>query len=158
MAKQQTLDPRNLMTGHDGRLYITVNGQSVIMANVDTFQAQINFSNIDFNPVGDRWTYPVPGNQSGTLTITEAVITDEYTLGPVLEAIRNGEVPTYQFRGVLDRPYDGQKEDITYKTCIPDGSWDVQNLTPGDVLKRALNFRIGEVPTPTNIQQPQLLK
>ena len=141
-----TLDPRKVMTGHDGRLYVTVGGKSVLMANVDTFQAQMNFSNIDFNPVGDRLTYAVPGNISVSLTLTEAVITDDITIGPLLDAIAAGKKPTWDFRGTLDREYDSQQEDITYSNCVPDGSWDVQNLTPGDVLKRALNFRVNSIP------------
>lgn len=141
-----TLDPRKVMTGHDGRLYVTVGKQSVLMANVDTFQAQMNFSNIDFNPVGDRLTYAIPGNISVSLSLTEAVITDDITIGPLLDAIAAGKKPTYDFRGCLDRKYDSQQEDITYKNCVPDGSWDVQNLTPGDVLKRALNFRVNSIP------------
>lgn len=141
-----TLDPRKVMTGHDGRLYVTVDGKSVLMANVDTFQSQMNFSNIDFNPVGDRLTYAIPGNISVSLTITEAVVTDDITLGPVLDAIAAGKKPTYDFRGCLDREYDSQQEDISYQTCVPDGTWDVQNLTPGDVLKRALGFRVNSIP------------
>lgn len=141
-----TLDPRKVMTGHDGRLYVTVNGQSVLMANVDTFQAQMNFGNIDFNPVGDRLTYAIPGNISVSLSLTEAVVTDDITIGPMLEAIAAGKKPTYDFRGTLDREFDSQQEDITYQNCVPDGTWDIQNLTPGDVLKRALNFRVNSVP------------
>lgn len=144
---EATLDPRKVMTGHDGRLYVTAGGASVCMANVDAFQTQLNFSNIDFNPVGDRWTYAIPGNISGTLTITEAVVTDEYTIGPVLDAIEAGEKPVYQFRGVLDREYDGEQQDITYENCVPDGAWDLQNLTPGEVLKRNLGFRLNKIPT-----------
>lgn len=142
-----TLDPRKVMTGHDGKLYIVIEGTSIFMANVDTFQAQLNFSNIDFNPIGDRWTYPIQGNVSGNLTITEAVVSDEFTLGPVLDAIAAGKKIFYQFRGVLDRQYDAKQEDITYKECVPDGTWDIQNLTPGDVIKRSLGFRMGVVPT-----------
>lgn len=142
----ETLDPRKLMTGHDGRLYVTVGDQSLCMLNVDTFQSQMNFSNIDFNAVGDRLTYAVPGNYSVSLTITEAVVTDDYTLGVVLDAIAKGKKPVFNFRGVLDREYDAQQEDITYQNCIPDGTWDIQNLTPNDVLKRSLGFRVNAIP------------
>lgn len=146
MQKAETLDPRKVMTGHDGRLYCTAGNVSVCMCNVDTFQSQMNFSNIDFNPVGDRLTYAIPGNISVSLSITEAVVSDEYTIGPLLDAIEKGEKPVYTFRGVLDRDYDSQQEDITYQNCVPDGSWDIQNLTPNDVLKRALNFRCNAIP------------
>lgn len=41
-----TLDPRKVMTGHDGKLYVVVDGASIFMANVDTFQAQLNFQTL----------------------------------------------------------------------------------------------------------------
>ena len=139
----ETLDPRRVMTGHDGRLYAVIDN---LMANVDTFQSQINFSNIDFNPVGDRLTYAIPGNLSVSLTLTEAVITDDITIGPLLDALAAGKKPTYNFRGTLDREFDSQGQDISYQNCIPDGTWDVQNLTPNDVIKRALSFRVNSIP------------
>ena len=60
VRNETTLDPRKVMTGHDGKLYITINGKSQFMANVDTFQAQINFSNTDFQPIGDLQVYAIP--------------------------------------------------------------------------------------------------
>ena len=144
----QTLDPRKVMTGHDGRLYAEVDGVSICMLNVDTFQSQINFSNIDFNAVGDRLTYAIPGNVSVSLTITEAVVTDEITIAPILAALAAGKKIIFNFRGVLNREYDSQQQDIPYQNCVPDGTWDIQNLTPNDVIKRALAFRVNSIPAP----------
>lgn len=142
----ETLDPRKVMTGHDGRLYAEVNGKSICLMNVDTFQSQLNFSNIDFNAVGNRLTYAIPGNVSVSLTITEAVVTDAITMKPILDALAAGKKIVFNFRGVLDREYDKQQEDISYQNCIPDGTWDVQNLTPNDVIKRSLAFRVNSIP------------
>ena len=141
-----TLDPRKVMTGHDGKLYITIDGVSVPLLNVDTFQAQMNFSNTDFQPVGDLMNYAIPIGINCTLTFTEAVVTDEYVMTPILESLKKGIVPTFDFRGTLDRPYDSQEQQYTYGNCVPDGSFDLQNLTPGEVIKRSTSFRVNSVP------------
>lgn len=141
-----TLDPRKVVTGHDGKLYVTVDGKSQFMANVDTFQAQLNFSNTDFQPIGDMWVYAIPISVSCNLSFTEAVISDDLMMGPILDALHNGKVITFDFRGTLDRQYDDQGQELAYKTCVPDGTFDLQNITPGEVIKRAMSFRVNEVP------------
>ena len=146
MANEATLDPRKVMTGHDGKLYITVNGKSYFMANVDTFQTQINFTNTDFQPVGDLMSYAIPTGFSCSLTYTEAVISDEFVMGPILEALAAGYVPVFEFRGCLDRAYDSQSQELTYGNCVPDGAFDLQNLTPGEVIKRSTSFRVNQIP------------
>ena len=134
------------MTGHDGKLYITVDGKSQFMANVDTFQSQLNFTNTDFQPVGDLMQYAIPTGVSCNLTFTEAVISDGLIMGPILEGLKNGKVVTFDFRGRLDRAYDSQAQELTYGWCVPDGAFDLQNLTPGEVIKRAMSFRVNKIP------------
>lgn len=146
MANEATLDPRKVMTGHDGKLYCTVNGKSHFLANVDTFQSQLNFSNTDFQPVGDLMSYAIPTGVTCTLTYTEAVISDELVMAPILEALAAGYVPTFEFRGTLDRAYDSQGQVLTYRNCVPDGTFDLQNLTPGEVIKRSTSYRVNEIP------------
>lgn len=147
---EATLDPRKVMTGHDGKLYITINGKSYFMAHVDTFQAQINFSNTDFQPIGDLQVYAIPISFTVTLTFTEAVIDDDLVMMPILEALKAGYVPDFDFRGTLDRRYDGQGQELTYSYCIPDGAFDLQNITPGEVLKRSTSFRVNSIPEALN--------
>lgn len=146
MAYQATLDPRKVMTGHDGKLYITVAGKSYFMANVDTFQAQLNFSNTDFQPIGDLMTYAIPISVNCTITFTEAVVSDDFILAPILDALARGEVPVFDFRGTLDRKYDEQTQELTYSNCVPDGAFDIQNFNPGEVIKRASSFRVNKIP------------
>ena len=142
----KTLDPRKVMTGHDGKLYITVKKKSYFMANVDTFQSQLNFSNTDFQPIGDLMQYAIPIGVSCNLSFTEAVISDELIIEPILKALKEGYVPTFDFRGRLDRIYDSKCEEITYGWCVPDGAFDLQNITPGEVLKRPSSFRVNKIP------------
>lgn len=146
MPNEVTLDPRKVMTGHDGKLYITVNGRSTFMANVDTFQSQLNFSNTDFQPIGDLMSYAIPIGVSCTLTFTEAVVSDDFVVGPILDALRQGYVPTFEFKGTLDRAYDSQGQELVYQKCVPDGAFDIQNFNPGEVIKRSTSFRVNKIP------------
>jgi len=142
---RQILDTRQLMSGKDGFMYINVDGTDFFMAQVDTFQVQASISNTDYQPVGSILSYAVPTGVSFSLTFSEAVISDQYVAKPIIDAIKDGKIPTFDFAGVCERP-DGQKQRMTFKRCVPDGSIDLMNLTPGDILKRSFSFRINSVP------------
>ena len=43
-------DTRKLMTGKDGKLFITLDGVSIWFASVEEFTIGMNFSNVDFHP------------------------------------------------------------------------------------------------------------
>lgn len=144
---RQILDTRQLMTGKDGFMYISLpDGTEVFMAAVDTFQVQVSISNSDYQPVGSIVSYAVTTGVSFTLTFSEAVISDEYVARPIIDAIADGWIPTFDFKGTCERP-DGQKQSMLFKKCVPDGSIDLMNLQPGDILKRSFSFRINSVPS-----------
>lgn len=142
---QAMLDVRNLMTGKDGKMFITLDDTTYFLAEVDTFQVQMNTTNTDYQPVGSILVYAVPTGVSFTISMTEAVVRDDVTMEPIVEAVRNGKVPSFDFQGVLERP-DGEESRQTFRNCIPDGAMDLMNLTPGEIIKRALAFRINSVP------------
>ena len=146
---RQILDTRQLMSGKDGFMYINVGGEDYFMAQVDTFQVQASVSNSDYQPVGSILSYAVPTGVSFTLTFSEAVISDAYVAKPIIDAITEGQIPTFDFAGLCERP-DGQTQRMTFKRCVPDGSIDLMNLTPGDILKRSFSFRINSVPSYLN--------
>ena len=70
---QSLLDVRKLITGKDGRLFVTTKaGTNLFLAEVDTFQTQISPANTDYQPVGSALVYAVNTGYSVTLTLTEA--------------------------------------------------------------------------------------
>lgn len=142
---QAILDTTKLLTGKDGRVFCNVGGVDIFLAEVDTFQAQFNFTNTDYQPVGSLWVFGVPTGVNGTVTMTEAVIRDDVTLAPIIEAVQNGYVPTFSIQGALDRP-DGGEERVLFNNCLPDGAVDIMNLTPGEIIKRAWSFRMNSIP------------
>lgn len=142
---QSLLDVRQLMTGKDGRLYVNVDGVDIFLAEVDTYQVQMNVANTDYQPVGSIVSYAVPTGVSFNLTFSEAVIRDDVIMAPLLKAIKNGKVPTFDFSGATERA-DGGEQRLTFNNCTPDGSFDLMNLQPGDIIKRQQSFRINSIP------------
>jgi len=147
---------RNVVTGKDGQLFVQdSSGRNILLGEVDTFQTQVNVNNATWQPVGDIVEYAVGTGISITLTLTETVIRDDITIGPLLDSLRRGLFPLFSFQGVLrrrpDAPGAGQEERIVFENCSPDGAIDIMNLTPGEIVKRAWSFRVNAVPRALNL-------
>ena len=143
---QSLLDVRKLITGKDGQLFVTTKaGTNIFLAEVDTFQAQISPNNTDYQPVGSALVYAVNTGYSVTLTLTEAVVRDDVMIDELVRDLQSGYFPSFDFQGKMRRR-DGQAERLVYRNCVPDGTIDLQNLTPGEVIKRAWSFRVNATP------------
>lgn len=143
---QSLLDVRKLISGKDGQLFVTSKkGNNIFLAEVDTFLTQLSPTNTDYQPVGSALIYAVNTGYSIALTFTEAVIRDDVMLEELITDIQKGYFPNYVFQGKLRRR-DGQAERIVYRNCVPDGTIDLQNLTPGEIIKRAWSFRVNATP------------
>jgi len=143
---QSTLDTRQLITGKDGQLFVTTRRNvNIFLAEVDEFQAQLSPTNVDYQPVGSALVFAVNTGYSITLTLTEAVVRDDVMLDELIQDIQQGYFPGFDFQGKMRRR-DGQAQRIVYRWCIPDGTIDLQNLTPGEIIKRAWSFRCNASP------------
>ena len=143
---QSTLDVRQLITGKDGQLFVTSRaGVNIFLAEVDDFTAQLSPANTDYQPVGSALIYAVNTGYSITLSMTEAVIRDDVMVAELIRDIQRGYFPGYDFQGKMRRR-DGQAERIVYRWCVPDGTVDLQNLKPGEIVKRAWSFRCNASP------------
>jgi hypothetical protein len=140
------LDVRKLITGKDGQLFVTSRrGVNIFLAEVDTFQAQLSPNNTDFQPVGSALVYAVNTGYTVSLTLTEAVVRDDIMLEELISDIQNGWFPGFDFQGKLRRR-DGRAQRIVYRWCVPDGTVDLQSLTPGEIVKRDWSFRCNAPP------------
>jgi len=143
---QSLLDVRKLITGKDGRLFVTTKaGTNLFLAEVDTFQTQISPANVDYQPVGSALVYAVNTGYSVALTLTEAVVRDNVMVTEFIDDLRKGYFPTFDFQGMMRRR-DGQKERVVYRNCVPDGTVDLQTLNPGEIIKRSWSFRVNSSP------------
>ena len=97
---QSLLDVRKLITGKDGRLFVTTKaGTNLFLAEVDTFQTQISPANTDYQPVGSALVYAVNTGYSVTLTLTEAVVRDNVMISELITDLQNGYFPSFDFQG-----------------------------------------------------------
>lgn len=143
---QSLLDVRKLISGKDGQLFVTTKaGNNIFLAEVDTFQTQISPANTDYQPVGSALVYAVNTGYSVTLTLTEAVVRDDVMLEELIRDLQKGYFPSFDFQGKMRRR-DGQAERVVYRNCVPDGTIDLQNLSPGEIIKRSWSFRVNASP------------
>ncbi len=82
-----TFDPRNILRGYDGELY---DGEGNFLAEVNEWQAQINFENTDYQPAGKKLKWAIPQAYSVTLTFTETVVRDARLLDKALAGLKEG--------------------------------------------------------------------
>jgi len=94
-----TFDPRTILRGYDGELY---DGDGNFLAEVNTWQAQLNFSNTDYQAAGQKQSWAIPQSFTATLTFTETVIQDARLLKQVIAALTKGAADAVlNFQGVL---------------------------------------------------------
>ena len=99
MLDSGNFDPRNILRGYDGELY---DGDGNFLAEVNTWQAQINVTNSDYQAAGNKLTWAVMQSYTVTLTFTETIIRDASLLQKVFAGLQNGAPDAVlNFMGVL---------------------------------------------------------
>lgn len=139
------LDTRKLATGKDGKVFVEVDGKQYFFAELENFTVSMSVSNTDTQPIGSIVVQAVPTGVTYSLQVSELCVRDDLIMKPLVEAIRAGKIPAYTFQGGFER-YDGQEQRLTFRNCTPDGEFTLLNITPGEIIKRAMNFRINSVP------------
>lgn len=139
------LDTRKLMTGKDGRVFVEFDGEQFFYAEVETFNVVMNVTNTDVQPVGSILQYAVNTGVSYAITLSEMVVRDDLIAQPIQEKIAEGKMPTFTFQAGAER-WDGQEQRVVLRNCTPDGTVGILNLTPGEVIKREMSFRINALP------------
>lgn len=139
------LDTRKLMTGKDGRVFIELDGVQYFYAEVDTFNVVMNVTNVDVQPVGSILQFAVNTGVSYSVTMSEMVVRDDLVAQPIQQKIAEGKMPTFTFQAGAER-WDGQEQRVVLRNCTPDGTVGLLNLTPGEVIKREMSFRVNDIP------------
>ena len=92
-------DPRNILRGYDGELY---DGDGNFLAEVNEWQAQISFTNTDYQAAGQKITWAIPQSYTVTLTFTETVVRDAVLLQRLFNGMKAGAPDAvFNFMGVL---------------------------------------------------------
>lgn len=145
MPKNNTLNTTELMTGKDGRLFVEVNGKNVFLAEINTFAVNMNVNTTETQPVGSILVHRVPTGVTFDLTYTEMVVRDDLIIEPLLAAIQKGTIPVYNFQGSTEKP-DGQVQRIAFNNAVPNGTFGLQTLTPGEIVQREHSFALNAIP------------
>ena len=145
MNKNNTLNTTELMTGKDGRLFVEFNGKNVFLAEINTYAVNMNVNTTEKQPVGSILVHRIPTGVTFDLTFTEMVVRDDLIMEPLLEAIKNGQLPVYNFQGVAYNP-DGQEQRLAFNNAVPNGTFGLQSLTPGEVIEREQSFALNSIP------------
>ena len=140
-----TLNTTELMTGKDGALFVEVDGVNVFLAEINTFSVVMNVNTTEKQPVGDPLVHRIPTGVTFDLTFTEMVIRDDVIMAPLISAIQRGVIPTYNFQGATTKP-DGQEQRIAFNQAVPNGSFGIMNVTPGEVIEREQSFALNQIP------------
>ena len=136
------IDTRKALTGKDGALF---NDAGTMLATVETFQTQVNVTNSKYQPLGDAQEHEVFQAHGVTLTFTEIVIEDEGFIRELFNAFSTGVMPEWSFQGVV-QGRNGSEQRMVYRDVVPSGTIDLQNLSVGDVIKRAWSLFVNSPP------------
>lgn len=139
------LNTTELMTGKDGRLFVEAGGVNVFLAEINTYSVVMNVNTTEKQPVGSILVHRIPTGVTFDLTYTEMVIRDDVVMGPLLAKIAEGQIPVYNFQGVAGKP-DGQEQRIAFNDAVPNGTFGLQTLTPGEVIEREQSFALNSIP------------
>ncbi len=129
-------DSRHSRTGKDAAIY---DGNGEMLATIDSFQAQANFSNAKYQPLGDWQEYESASTFGITISMSQIVIESDDFISQVVDYMTNGVTPNWKLQGTL-AGLNGSEERIVYPQCVPSGNWDLQNFTTGDVIKRQMSM------------------
>jgi hypothetical protein len=145
MSKNNTLNTTELMTGKDGRLFVEFNKKNYFLAEINTYSVSMNVNTAEKQPVGSILVHRIPTGVTFDLTYTEMVVRDDLIMEPLLAAIQAGQIPVYNFQGVAYKP-DGQEQRLTFNNAVPNGTFGIQTLTPGEVIEREQSFALNSIP------------
>ena len=144
MAKQ-VLNTVELMSGKDGCLFIEHNGANIPLLEVANYAVTMNFASVEKQFVGNPVVNTIPTGVSFALNLTESVVRDDVIMSPLLEDIKNGKFPVYNFQCKVERA-DGMQQRIALNNAVPTGEFGIQSITPGEIFERPMNFALNSVP------------
>ena len=135
-------DARQARTGKDGAFY---NADGVLLATVESFSSNVSFNNASYSVLGHAQELESANTFKVTLTMSQIVVEDDAFIQELMTAMKEQTMPYWNFQGVLTGR-NGSEQRVVYSECVPSGQVDLQNITTGDVVKRAWNFAVNQPP------------
>ena len=141
----KTLNTLELMNGKDGCLFVEYNGTQIPLLDVENYAVNMNFNTVQKQFIGDPTVKSIPTGVSYSLSITECVVRDEPIVLVILDNIKKGKIPVFNFQSKLEKP-DGQEQRFGLNEAVPSGEFGLVNVTPGEVCSRPMNFALNTIP------------
>ena len=135
-------DARQARTGKDGAFY---NADGVLLATVESFSSNVSFNNASYSVLGNAQELESANTFKVTLTMSQIVVEDDAFIQELMTAMKEQTMPYWNFQGVLTGRNSSEQR-VVYSECVPSGQVDLQNITTGDVVKRAWNFAVNQPP------------
>lgn len=135
-------DARYARTGKDGAFY---NADGVLLATVESFTSNVSFNNASYSVLGNAQELETANTFKVTLTMSQVVVEDDEFIRELVEAMQEQTMPSWNFQGTI-AGRNGSEQRMVYSECVPSGQIDLQNVTTGDVIKRAWNFAVNQPP------------
>lgn len=135
-------DARHARTGKDGAFY---NADGVLLATVDSFTSNVSFNNASYSVLGNAQELETANTFKVSLTMSQVVVEDDAFIQELITAMKEQTMPCWNFQGTL-KGRNGSEQRMVYSECVPSGQIDLQNITTGDVVKRAWNFAVNQPP------------
>ena len=135
-------DARQARTGKDGAFY---NADGVLLATVESFSSNVSFNNASYSVLGNAQELESANTFKVTLTMSQIVVEDDAFIQELMTAMKEQTMPYWNFQGVLTGR-NGSEQRVVYSECVPSGQVDLQNITTGEVVKRAWNFAVNQPP------------
>ncbi len=129
-------DARHARAGKDAGLF---DENGVLLASIESFQVKAAFNNAKYSPLGQNQELEVNNTYGITITFSEIVIEDGDMFNQLIDAVQNGESPYITLDGVIEGRNKSQ-ERVTYRECIFSGDNDIQNVSNGEIVKRAFSL------------------
>lgn len=140
-------DVRRVFSGKDAIVLDADTGD--LLATVDTFQAQVSFTNA-YRPLGSPISQEFMTGYAVTLTISQCVIEDDKFIKDVFDFFTNGRnTPMWNFSLII-YGYNGSQSRYVFRNCVPSGNFDLHNFTIGDIIKRQWNLHVNQPPNLIN--------
>ena len=102
-------------------------------------------TNATYQPLGDAQEHSVLQSYKVTLTMSQVIVEDDDLIADVFDMMHTGQQPDWTFQGVV-YGRNGSTQRMNYRGVVPDGNIDLQNVSIGDIIKRAWNMAVNDPP------------
>ena len=135
-------DIRRVFSGKDGAVF---DEDGELLATVDSFQAQVTFTNASYTPLGDAQEHSHLLSYKVTLAITECIVESDKFLSDMFSTMKSGVPCWWSFQHEI-KGWGGDSERVIYRDCVPDGQIDLANMQVGELCKRTINLVVNQPP------------